>query len=243
MSPALLERYLSAARTVTRLAVGRPPSVPAASRPTRCRSRLMQDDRADERLPFGSRGGAVITPQFPCRRRLHDHHPPSENALQRGARAGRPASSSSCGSIGSACKRFTVGGAEVKPPPASFAGTLTWNPEWEQYANHADERLTATIPVKAARARVGLAFVNRAWEPEDVLQPPRTGWGSAPTRCSTATRRSRASPSRGRSRRPASATRRAASGSSAAVRRRHRTKKAARARSSARWRAAPTGAR
>ena len=72
---------------------------------------------------------------------------------------------------------FTVGGEEVKPPPASFAGTLTWNPEWEQYANHADAQLTATIPVKAGTHSVGVTFVRRAWEPEDVAQPPRTGWG------------------------------------------------------------------
>ena len=72
---------------------------------------------------------------------------------------------------------FTVGGAEVKPPPASFAGTLTWNPEWERYANHADAQLTVTVPIKAGTQAVGIAFVRRAWEPEDVVQPPRTGWG------------------------------------------------------------------
>ena len=65
LSPALLERYLSAARTITRMAVGRPPSVPAIETYT-LPGRLMQDDRADERLPFGSRGGAVITHNFPA---------------------------------------------------------------------------------------------------------------------------------------------------------------------------------
>ena len=175
LSPVLLERYLSAARTITRMAVGRPPSVPAIETYT-LPGRLMQDDRADERLPFGSRGGTVITHNFPAdgdytitihlQKTLYNAVRGLADPHQLELRLNRER-----------VHTFTVGGAEVKPPPASFAGTLTWNPEWEQYANHADERLTATIPVKAGTRSVGLAFVNRAWEPEDVVQPPRTGWG------------------------------------------------------------------
>ena len=65
LSPALLERYLSAARKITRLAVGRPPSAAAIETYT-LPGLLVQDDRADERLPFGSRGGAVIEHHFPA---------------------------------------------------------------------------------------------------------------------------------------------------------------------------------
>ena len=39
------------------------------------------------------------------------------------------------------------------------------------------QQLTVTVPVKAGTHAVGVAFVSRAWEPEDVVQPPRTGWG------------------------------------------------------------------
>jgi mono/diheme cytochrome c family protein len=175
LSPALLERYLSAARTITRMAVGRPPSVPAIETYT-LPGRLIQDDRADERLPFGSRGGAVITHHFPAdgdytftlhlQKTLYNAVRGLADPHQLELRLNRER-----------VHTFTVGGAEVKPPPASFAGTLTWNPEWEQYANHADENLTVTVPVKAGTRSVGVTFVRRAWEPEDVRQPPRTGWG------------------------------------------------------------------
>ncbi|PYR32372.1 MAG: hypothetical protein DMF90_23755, partial [Acidobacteria bacterium] len=74
-------------------------------------------------------------------------------------------------------KTFTIGGERVVPPPASFAGTLSWNPEWEQYANHADEGLQVRIPVRAGSRQVGISFVRRSWQAEDVLQPSRTGWG------------------------------------------------------------------
>ena len=64
VSPMLLERYLSAARKMTRLAMG-----DATIRPdfeTYDVSRfLLQDDRASEALPFGSRGGIAIRHYFP----------------------------------------------------------------------------------------------------------------------------------------------------------------------------------
>jgi mono/diheme cytochrome c family protein len=175
LSPVLLERYLSAARTISRMAVGRPPSVAAIETYT-LPGRLMQDDRADERLPFGSRGGAVLTHNFPAdgdytftihlQKTLYNAVRGLADPHQLELRLNRER-----------VHTFTVGGAEVKPPPASFAGTLTWNPEWEQYANHADENLAVTVPVKAGTRSVGVTFVRRAWEPEDVAQPPRTGWG------------------------------------------------------------------
>ncbi len=157
------------------MAVGRPPSAAAIETYT-IPGRLMQDDRADERLPFGSRGGAVIDHHFPAdgeytitihlQKTLYNAVRGLADPHQLELRVNRER-----------VHTFTVGGAEVKPPPASFAGTLTWNPEWEQYANHADAQLTATIPVKAGTHSVGVTFVRRAWEPEDVAQPPRTGWG------------------------------------------------------------------
>jgi mono/diheme cytochrome c family protein len=175
ISPTLLERYLSAARAITRMAVGRPPSAAAIETYT-IPGRLLQDDRADERLPFGSRGGAVIDHHFPAdgdytvtihlQKTLYNAVRGLADPHQLELRVDRER-----------VHTFTVGGQEVKPPPASFAGTLTWNPEWEQYANHADAQLTATIPVKAGTHSVGVTFVRRAWEPEDIAQPPRTGWG------------------------------------------------------------------
>ncbi len=63
MSPTLLERYLSAAKKISRLAVGRP--APSATAETfRLATDLEQDDHADG-LPFGTRGGTRFDFTFP----------------------------------------------------------------------------------------------------------------------------------------------------------------------------------
>ena len=63
MSQSLLERYLAAARTISRLAVGSPP--PAVSATTyQTAQDLPQHDRGDG-LPFGTRGGLMARHLFP----------------------------------------------------------------------------------------------------------------------------------------------------------------------------------
>ena len=63
VSPALMERYLSAARKVSRLAVGLPqqPVVETYDVPLN----LVQEDRLNEDFPLGSRGGAAFRHNFP----------------------------------------------------------------------------------------------------------------------------------------------------------------------------------
>jgi hypothetical protein len=65
ISPALLERYLSAARKVGRLAVGEPNLKPVAQIYSLPRT-LVQIDRMSDDLPFRSRGGTVIRHYFPA---------------------------------------------------------------------------------------------------------------------------------------------------------------------------------
>ena len=63
ISPTLLERYLSAAKKISRLAIGRP--APSATAETfRLTADLTQDVRADG-LPFGTRGGTRFEFTFP----------------------------------------------------------------------------------------------------------------------------------------------------------------------------------
>ena len=63
VSPVLMERYLSAARKVSRLAVGLPhqPVVETYDVPLN----LVQEDRLSEDFPLGSRGGAAFRHNFP----------------------------------------------------------------------------------------------------------------------------------------------------------------------------------
>ena len=64
LSPGLLERYLSAARKVSRLAVGDPAMRPAVTTISISGAQL-QNDRMSEDLPFGSRGGTAFRHYFP----------------------------------------------------------------------------------------------------------------------------------------------------------------------------------
>src|SRR5262245_7637043 len=64
VSPGLLERYMTAARRISRTAVGDAAMRPVVETYSAARY-LVQDDRVDERLPFGSRGGIAIPHYFP----------------------------------------------------------------------------------------------------------------------------------------------------------------------------------
>ena len=174
ISPALLERYLSAARKISRLAIGRPPSTPSIDTYT-VPKLLTQDGRLSEQLPFGSRGGTAIQHTFPVdgeyliKVRL-------QKTLYNAVRGLAEPHDLEIRLDRARVAQFTVGGASVVPPPASYAGTLSWNPEWETYSHQADNGLEFRIAAKAGTRMLGVTFVKKFWEPEDVLQPARTGW-------------------------------------------------------------------
>ena len=63
LSPTLVERYLTAAQKVTRLAVGSPLPAPAV-RVVTLPPDLTQEDHVDG-LPFGTRGGTLVRHTFP----------------------------------------------------------------------------------------------------------------------------------------------------------------------------------
>src|SRR4026208_1927354 len=64
VSPRLLENYLSAAGTVSRLAVGAR-STGIVENAFKIATALAQDDRLSDDLPFGSRGGISVPYHFP----------------------------------------------------------------------------------------------------------------------------------------------------------------------------------
>lgn len=67
VSPVLLERYMSAARKVARLAVGDPATKPVAEEytPTRTPGSRQRNERISDELPFDSAGGIVVHHYFP----------------------------------------------------------------------------------------------------------------------------------------------------------------------------------
>ena len=171
-----MERFLSVARQITRLATGLPPANPAVET-FNVPLHVVQDDRQSEDLPLGSRGGIAIRYDFPAdgeylvkvrlRRQYQDYIMGMGWPQQLDVRVD-----------GKLVKRFTIGGeAPGKPSPASFAGAGNsfGDPAWEKYMAHADDGLEIRVPVKAGPRVVGVSFVREMWEPEFVPQPLQRG--------------------------------------------------------------------
>ena len=179
VSPALLERYLSAARRISRLAVGLAPPV-AGVETHRIPLLLYQDGRLSEDLPLGSRGGIAIRHRFPVdgeytiRLRLQRTYTDYIRGL------GTP-QQLDVRVDGRLIERFTVGGAappHANSAPASFAGNtpLFGHPDWEAYVLGGDADLAVTFRAAAGERVVGVSFQRKLWEPEGVLQPRQTGF-------------------------------------------------------------------
>jgi mono/diheme cytochrome c family protein len=176
VSPALLENYLSAARTISRLAVGDLTLHPVIDT-FKISKALVQDERLGDDLPFGSQGGALIRYYFPLdaeytikvllRRQEYDYIIGMGERHELDFRLD-----------GVRLKRFTVGGeAKGMTTPENFAGNTQGDPEFEEYMHNADAHLEVRVPVTAGLHEVGVSFVKRLWEPEGILQPPQTGFG------------------------------------------------------------------
>jgi hypothetical protein len=179
ISTAHLERYLSVARQVTRLAVGLPPATPGVQT-FEIPLHVVQDDRQSEDLPFGSRGGLAIPYNFPVdgeyvinvrlRRQYQDYVMGMGWPQRLDVRLD-----------GKLLERFTVGGAAPgRPAAASYAGDgepgFAGAPEWEKYMQlEADAGLEVRVPVTAGPRIVGVSFVRELWEPEGLPQPLQRG--------------------------------------------------------------------
>jgi hypothetical protein len=179
ISTAHVERYLSVARQVTRLAVGLPPSGPSLHR-FEIPLHVLQDDRQSEDLPLGSRGGIAVRYNFPVtgeyfikvrlQRQYQDYLKGMGWPQQLDVRLD-----------GKLLKRFTVGGgARGRPAAASYAGDgepgFAGDPEWEKYMQvEGDAALEVRVPVEAGSRVVGVTFVRELWEPEGLPQPLQRG--------------------------------------------------------------------
>ena len=174
ISTAQLERYLSAARTISRLAVGLAPAAPAFET-FDVPLLLLQDDRQSEDLPLGSRGGVAIPYHFPV---------DGEYLVKIELRSNWQDYILGMGSEhlldvridGELVKRFTVGGEDRgRPAPLTFTIAERGDPEWEEYLQTADESLEFRFPVEAGPRTVGVSFVRNVWEPEGILLPRQAG--------------------------------------------------------------------
>ena len=179
ISTAHIERYLSVARQVTRLATGLPPASPVIER-FEIPLHVTQEDRQSEDLPLGSRGGIAVRYHFPydgeytikvrLQRNYQDYIKGMGWEQQLDVRLD-----------GKLLKRFSVGGkAQGRPAGASYAGDgepgFAGAPEWEEYMQvGGDAGIEVRVPVSAGRRIVGVAFVRELWEPEGLPQPVQRG--------------------------------------------------------------------
>ena len=179
ISTAHLERYMSVARQVTRLATGLPPVKPTVEQ-FEIPLHVLQEDRQSEDLPFGSRGGIAVHYDFPA-----------EGEYQIKVRLQRQYQDYLKGMgwpqkldvrlDGKLLKRFTVGGGgQGRPAASSYAGDgepgFAGDPEWEKYMQlTGDAGLEVRLPVSGGPHIVGVSFVRELWEPEGLPQPLQLG--------------------------------------------------------------------
>jgi hypothetical protein len=176
ISSALLEGYVAAAERISRLVVGDPTIVPVFETHTLPKT-SDQSDRMSEELPFGSRGGIAIHYHFPVdgeygvkiglRRELYGYIVGLGHAQRLEVRLdGRP------------IKVFTIGGENHgTPAPATWAGLVPGDPDWEKYTQVADHDVEFRFTAKAGSRKLGVSFVGETLEPEGVVQPPNSPFG------------------------------------------------------------------
>ncbi len=165
VSPTLLERYLAAARKISRVAVGRPaPS--ATAEVFRLASDLPQDDWVAG-MPFGTRGGGAFRHVFPedadyaIRIRL------ARNAGDNLAVFEAP-HTLEVSLDGALVQVFTAGG----PPPADAPRDSDEYRAWRDRQRTIDDDWEFRLPVTAGPHELRVTFVRRtAAYPETLRQP------------------------------------------------------------------------
>ena len=165
VSPTLLERYLAAARTISRVAVGRP--APSAIAETfRLASDLPQDDWV-EGMPFGTRGGGAFRYTFP-----------EDGDYVFRVRLGRDAGDAlavftvphtlELSVDGTPVHTFTVG----EPPAGDASRSSDAYRAWRERQRNIDRDWEVRLPVRAGPREVRLTFLRKTWAYQETLRQP-----------------------------------------------------------------------
>jgi len=160
MSPVLIERYLSAARKISRLAVG-DSNISPSYETYRVRPDLGQDEHI-EGLPLGTRGGILVHHNFALD---GEYIFKTKLALNTSAKVrGLDYPNDFVITVdGAIVHRATIGG----PADADASDDNSSDGE-----NSVLARLQAKVPVKAGPHTVGVAFIEKtSAQPDGVMQP------------------------------------------------------------------------
>jgi len=175
-STAHMERYMSVARQLTRLATGLPPLNPTIST-YEVPLYMSQDWRQNEDMPFGSRGGIAVSHNFPVDGEylIKVHLETNYQDYVKGLGWSQLLEVRLDGRL---LERFSVGGeAPGTPTPLGFSGTgEPGSIDWEQYMLvEAGEGLEVRVPVQAGPRQVTVSYVREHLEPEAIPQPAQGG--------------------------------------------------------------------
>ena len=172
LSPLLAERYLAVARQVRRLALGDPAVRPAVEL-YEVPKQLLQEDRASEDLPFGSRGGIAVRHHFPA-----DGEYIFKVRLQRNSReyirGMQEPHDLDVRLDGRTIRRFTIGGERRGKSAGIFSTASMGDVAQEQYERRADEILDVRQWVGAGPHLIGAAFIEDGAVPEGPHRPRMT---------------------------------------------------------------------
>ncbi len=158
LSPTLLDRYISAAEKVSRLAVGRPGRSPGGDT-IRIQPDLTQEEHLDG-LPVGTRGGAVVGYTFPL-----DAEYEIQIRLARD-RNEHVEGLSEAHELELLLDRERVQLFTVKPPPREAGFSEDYQPSHDSI----DQHLKIRVPVKAGRHSLGVTFLKN---PSVLLETER----------------------------------------------------------------------
>ena len=166
VSDVLMESYIAAARKISRTAVG-DTTIEADTAQYNIDPKLLQNDRMNEDLPFGTRGGIAVRHNFPV-----------DGEYVMNVRLLRTSGSAFVIGIneprrldvrvdGERVKLLTVGGENVGLGMAN-GGADKVPPDFDQaqYERTADSKLEVRFPMKAGMRTVQVAFLDEpfAWE-------------------------------------------------------------------------------
>jgi hypothetical protein len=172
LSPLLAEQYIAAARKVRRQALGEPDMQPVFDIYT-VSGYLMQTDRMDESMPFGSRGGTSVQHHFPL-----DGEYVVQVRLQRNSREYirglLEPSQFDLRLDGKRITTITIGGEVHGRSAGIFSSGESGDVEQEHYERTADNILEARFYAQAGTRQLTVTFLGNNSVPEEPLTARHT---------------------------------------------------------------------
>ncbi|MGY8813814.1 MAG: DUF1592 domain-containing protein [Gammaproteobacteria bacterium] len=173
LSPLLIERYISAARKIRLQAIGNPDIVPSFEYNTLPQA-LKQDERMNDDMPFGSRGGIAVEHHFPM-----DGEYVIQVRLQKNYRDYIRGMDNKEHQIDvrmndERIKLFTIGGEKHGKSSQLFSTAAQGDVVQEKYERFADEALEVRFPAKAGKQMITAAFLQETLLPEGPRIPEYT---------------------------------------------------------------------